>query len=177
MNHDYISASREILPVRGEVVNVLYCAAEGCRYAMAFENVGGQQWLVFYRGGGLKFWTQFLVCKSVDIALWQATLGLYESNVEDIALSIGEGEDKVVATELVGRERWVRVMERVSGTPEWRTSLVLRFERRELRSLRQLERDFQGGDDDIDLQVDEISSNSSIEDAEWSGLRSFLRDY
>jgi hypothetical protein len=166
MNHDYISASREILPVRGEVVDILYCTSEGCRYAMAYENVDGQQWLVFYKGGGLKCWIRFLVCKSVDIGLWQATLGLYESNIEDIALSIGDGEDKVVVTELIGRERWIQIMERIPGTPEWRTSLVLRFERCELNCLRQMERDFQGDDHEVEVEVEEISSDSSIDDKE-----------
>jgi hypothetical protein len=114
---------------------------------------------VFNKGGRLKFWTRFLVCKSVNIGLWQATLGLYESNVEDIALSIGDGEDKVVATELIGRERWVQIiMEQDPGTPEWWTSLVLRFERRELNCLRQMERDFQGDDDEVGVEAEDLSS-------------------
>ncbi len=114
---------------------------------------------MFNKGGRLKFWTRFLVCKSVNIGLWQATLGLYESNVEDIALSIGDGEDKVVATELIGRERWVQIiMEQDPGTPEWWTSLVLRFERRELNCLRQMERDFQGDDDEVGVEAEDLSS-------------------
>ncbi len=91
---------------------------------------------------------------------------MYESNIEDIALSIGDGEDKVVATELIGRERWGQIMEQDPGTPEWRTSLVLRFERRELNCLRQIERDFQGDDDEVGVEAEEISSDSSIDDVE-----------
>jgi hypothetical protein len=57
-------------------------------------------------------------------------------------------------------------MERNLGTPKWRTSLVLRFERRELNCLRQMERDFQGDDDEVEVEVEEISSDSSIDDVE-----------
>ncbi len=64
----------------------------------------------------LTFRTRFLVCRLLAIECWQATLGLRESNVEDVAICIGADGRKVITTELVGRERWVRVMERVVGT-------------------------------------------------------------
>jgi hypothetical protein len=142
--------SRRISPFRGEIVNILYCSSDGCRYALVFENVEGCQWLVFYKGGGLTFWTRFLVCRSLAIEFWQATLGLRESNVEDVAICIGADGRKVITTELVGRERWVRVMERVVGTQDWKDSLVLKFVRRELKFLMQYDRDVEviGGSDD-----------------------------
>lgn len=133
--------SRRISPFRGEIVNILYCSCDGCRYALAFENVEGCQWLVFYKGGGLIFWTRFLVCRSLAVEFWQATLGLHDSNVEDVALCIDADGRKVISTELVGRERWVRVMESADGTQDWKDSLVLKFVRRELNFLSQYDRD------------------------------------
>ncbi len=109
------------------------------------------------------FWTQLLICKSLDVGLWQATLGLYVSNVEDVALSIGD-VDNIIVTELVGREIWVQVMEREDGTQAWRTSLVLKFERRELRFLCRYEKDVQLiGGEGLEMIAGEISSDSSVD--------------
>lgn len=73
-------------------------------------------------------------------------LGLFDSNVEDIVLSVGDEEQKVVATELVGQERWVKVKRpyNISGLME--ALVTLKFGRRESREVTSLMEELPGGD-------------------------------
>jgi hypothetical protein len=85
-----------------------------------------------------------------------------------VALSVGTDDGKVIVTELIGRERWVRLMERVEGTRDWTVSLVLKFLRRELGVLRQIERGVHliGGGGDIEPRAGEMSDGSSSSEDE-----------
>lgn len=156
-------ASREIHAVKGEILTIMYCVDDMTRYAVAIETFEGKQWMVLYKGGGRTFWTQFLLCRSVEPSIWQAIVGADDSCVEDVYLVDGDPENKVVVVELVGQERWVRVLRTSTVSPLADTVLLLKFGRRELRGMVRMLEDLRGADEG-DEEAAELGSLGSTDD-------------
>jgi hypothetical protein len=121
--------------------------------------------MALYKGGGRTFWTHFLLCRSVGPSVWQAILGdrENETNIEDVSLCVGDDENKVVVTELVGQERWMRVLRSSTVAHTADTVLLLKFERRELRGMAQIMEELRGVDDGEE-EMAELGSMGSTDD-------------
>jgi hypothetical protein len=166
MNSPGFFSSREVRPVKGDVLSVMHCACEGRQYAVAIEDYEGKQWMAIHMGGGRLFWTLYLLCHSLEPAMWPASVQLYGDRVEDVAVPAENGDGTVVVTELVGRERWVRVMRANSVTRSVETLLILKFERRELREVTRLLEDIQYRGGGEDSSAGELNSLCSSDDEE-----------
>jgi hypothetical protein len=156
-------ASREIHAVKGEILTIMYCVDDMTQYAVAIETFEGKRWMVLYKGGGRTFWTRFLLCRSVEPSIWQAIVGADDSCVEDVYLVDGDPENKVVVVELVGQERWVRVLRTSTVSPLADTVLLLKFGSRELRGMVRMLEDLRGVDEG-DEEVAELGSLGSTDD-------------
>jgi hypothetical protein len=71
-------------------------------------------------------------------AEWHEVIELYNDGVDDMDISMGEEEIKVMVTQLVRRERWMKILVENEETLNWDTILVMKFERRELREALEL---------------------------------------
>lgn len=137
MNDYSLFSSHEITPMVGALIIVLYFTFNRCRCAVAYEELEGKQWMALYQGGGRMFWTLFSLCSSRDEGVWQFILGLYNSEIEDVAVGV-DVERTVVVTELVGRQRWIRLLRSNSVERACETIFLLKFEKRELQDIRAL---------------------------------------